>query len=412
MGNQHPDLRALGFLEPQPRPPRKTPFTTKIHLTKTALLALPAMVMSHALKEVEFCCTQHRGLHAIVSGFTGRVVLYSRYSYGGKPHRIRIGPFGIVTIEDARIQNHAIQLAVCQGRNPKASRPVTITLSELFTDHYIVRHQGRKKSLHTDVSRFNTWVRPSLGKLSLDEITPTAISRFLEKLREGGLAPATSDKYLSLLKTIFQLGVELDLLTKNPARSIKLLNAPRERAVPFTVPQLKAFVDAALASRDLVGSRMLALLAFTGARLGEAKALRWDDLDLENGTWHLPTQKSGKPGTIVLSSAARAVIAEMAPIRKNDFVFPGAHGNAQRSRPIRLFRKICKAAKLDGLGLKIHSLRHGWVSAAIFAGIPIEIVSHAARHSSPVVTRIYSHPHQSSLIAANEAVAKLIEGST
>jgi len=411
MGNQLPDLRALGFLEPQPRPPRKTPFATQIRLTKTAVQDLPSKVKAHGLKEVEFCCTEHRGLHVIVSGTTENITLYSRYSLGGKPQRKRIGRFGIISLEEARIENRATQLAVSRGLNPKAPKLITLTLSELFANHYLVRHQGRKKSLHTDVSRFNTWVGPELGKLPLDQITPTTISRFLEKLREAGLAPATSDKYLSLLKTICQLAVELDLIAKNPARSIKLLNAPKAPAAFFTVTQLKAFVDAAMASDELIGSRMLALMAFTGARLGEATALRWDDLDIENGIWRLPTQKSGKPGIIVLSDAAKAVIADLVPVRQDDFVFPGARGNAQRSRPIRLFRKIFKTAKLDGLGLKIHSLRHAWVSAAIYAGIPIEVVSHAARHSSPTVTRIYSHPHQSSLIAANEAVAKLIEGS-
>lgn len=85
MGNQLPDLRALGFLEPQPRPPRKTPFATQIRLTKTAVQDLPSKVKAHGLKEVEFCCTEHRGLHVIVSGTTENITLYSRYSLGGNP---------------------------------------------------------------------------------------------------------------------------------------------------------------------------------------------------------------------------------------------------------------------------------------------------------------------------------------
>lgn len=83
MGNQLPDLRALGFLEPQPRPSRKTPFPTQIRFTKTAVQDLPSKVKAHALKEVEFYCTEHRGLHAIVSGTTESITLYSRYSLGG-----------------------------------------------------------------------------------------------------------------------------------------------------------------------------------------------------------------------------------------------------------------------------------------------------------------------------------------
>ena len=90
------------------------------------------------------------------------------------------------------------------------------------------------------------------------------------------------------------------------------------------------------------------------------------------------------------------------------YVFPGERGNTQLSRPIKAFKRICRAAGLVNVSYRIHDLRHAWCSAAIFAAVPLEIVSHGVRHSSPVMTRRYVHPHEESLRNANDQVAKLI----
>jgi integrase len=143
------------------------------------------------------------------------------------------------------------------------------------------------------------------------------------------------------------------------------------------VPQVAAFMAAAQASTQVVGSRMLMLMALTGARLGEARALQWCHLDLEAGTWFLPTQKSGRPGVIHLSEPAKAVIRELLPYRRNDYVFPGERDNDKLARPIRLFKKLCQQAGIPE-GYRIHDLRHAWCSAGVYAGIPLEVISQGA----------------------------------
>ncbi len=60
-------------------------------------------------------------------------------------------------------------------------------------------------------------------------------------------------------------------------------------------------------------------------RSGEAKGLRWENVDLEGRRLHLPDTKSGKSQIVVLSPEAKTILEECREFRTEDnpFVFPG-----------------------------------------------------------------------------------------
>lgn len=388
-------------------PEARLPFDTHFEFTVAKLKQVARAVQEVGRDQVELCCKTDRGLRAFVYGKSGKIVLYSRYNYRKQPKRIRLGELGLISLEQARQKHREIRLAADQGTDPKAPKKTARTFAELHHQHYVVECQSRqKKTLHTDQSRYDHWLGPEFGHLPLTEITSTLISKFVIKMQDAELAPATIKKIIVQLRSCLSLAVDLDFIPKNVAKRVRLPKVNNKRTTFLTVQQMASFMKAALACTgdELVGSRMLMLMALTGARLGEASNAKWSDM--QGSVWKLPTQKSGSPGEINLSVAAQRVIAELATVKVNNYLHPGARGNPQLSRPIKLFKRICKAAGL-GDQWRIHDLRHAWISAAVYAQVPLEIVSHGARHSSPVVTRIYSHPHVESLQAAHEAVAKL-----
>jgi len=392
---------------------RKIPFATVIDFTNANLNEAIRLVQAHGLPQVQFCSKGDKGFHAMV--YPTSATFYASYSmprrFGVQARRcgrIAVGVFGLHTIAQARATFQDVRRKAFAGIDPKAVKAHELSYAEFHVQHYQVQCISRqKKTLQTDLGRYGKWIEPDLGQMLLPQINATAINKLVVKMQDAGLAAATIRNVIGQLSSSLNLAVELEFIEKNPAKYVKLPRVFNQRTQTFTVSEITALVTAASRRPETVASRLLMLLAFTGARLGEATNAKWQDIDLEKGLWRLPTQKSGRPGVIYLSEAAKAMIREVLPFMRNEFVFPGAKGNARLSRPIRLFRRILQDAQIT-TPYRIHCLRSAWCTTLIEAGVPIEIVSQGARHSSPAVTRIYVQPHASVLTAANEQFAQLI----
>lgn len=388
---------------------RKCPFSTRIPFTVARLREEAARVKSLGLVQVQFTCETDPGLQAMVYGASGRIVFYSRYTFARRIRRTRIGELGLISVDQAKRQHLANRGLAAQGGDPRRPKVEAMTFGQLFRDHYLAQCQARqKKTIETDVSRHRNWIGPALGDLMVTELNKSHVHHLMLRMNAAGRSPATIKTTVGQVGAVMELAVELGIVARNPVKGMRTPRVDNRRTEFMTVDQVRALIAAAQASDDIVGSRKLMLQALTGARSGEASAAKWADISLDEGVWTLPTQKSGRRGKIHLSCAAKQVIQELMPLRVNEYLFPGAKGNPQRSRPIKLFRRLCEQAGIPPKKFRIHDLRHAWCSLGNLAGIPLEIISLGARHSSPTVTRIYSHAHESSLVAANEAIAELI----
>ena len=400
---------------PHETPPkiRKVPFATVIDFTNANLNEAIRLVQTHGLSQVQFCSKGDKGFHAMV--YPNSATFYASYSVprrlgvqARRGGRIAVGVFGLHTVAQARAAFQDVRRKAFAGIDPKAVKARELTYAEFYVQHFQVQCISRqKKTFQTDLGRYGKWIEPELGRMLLPQINATAINKLVVKMQDAGLAAATIRNVIGQLSSSLNLAVELEFIEKNPAKYVKLPRVFNQRLQTFTVSEITALVTAASRRPETVASRLLMLLAFTGARLGEATNAKWQDIDLEKGLWRLPTQKSGRPGVIYLSEAAKTVIRDVLPFKRNEFVFPGNKGNDRLSRPIRLFRRILQDAQIT-TPYRIHCLRSAWCTTLIEAGVPIELVSQGARHSSPAVTRIYVQPHASALTAANERFAQLI----
>jgi integrase len=98
-------------------------------------------------------------------------------------------------------------------------------------------------------------------------------------------------------------------------------------AMPYrAVPE---FVTGLLAKDDTPGRLALTFTILTAARSGEVRNARWEQVDLEDGTWKRPAEimKSRKEHTVALSEAAKSVLARALPFRgATGLIFPGTGG--------------------------------------------------------------------------------------
>ena len=149
-------------------------------------------------------------------------------------------------------------------------------------------------------------------------------------------------------------------------------------------------------------------LADTGARIGEASALTWDDVDLESGTariWRsfssdtaLGPTKTGRERIVELSMRLIRVLAEaqphVFPIPADSLVFAAQRGGFLRAANFRerVFKKLVAKALGPNRHLSPHSLRHTWASLHMARGTPLKwIQQQGGWTTAKVLLDTYGH---------------------
>jgi len=115
--------------------------------------------------------------------------------------------------------------------------------------------------------------------------------------------------------------------------------------------------DGRLAERDA----LLIMIAYRhGLRASELAGLRWDQIDLKAGVFHVARRKNGSPSTHPLRGPELRALRswkrqqdEMAP-----YVFPSLRGGPMTNRTIHYV--VAKVGKAAGIGFPVHPhmLRH------------------------------------------------------
>ena len=146
-------------------------------------------------------------------------------------------------------------------------------------------------------------------------------------------------------------------------------------------------------------------LADTGARLGEAVALRWSDVDLDAGTAriarsfsmgrYLGPTKSGRERTVELSTRLQEALEERRPDLFGDdaLVFPnGAGGFTDHNFRQRVFERVVRKVLGRTRRFTPHGLRHTFVSRHLAHGTNFLWVPQQGGWISPaVLLATYAH---------------------
>jgi integrase len=137
-------------------------------------------------------------------------------------------------------------------------------------------------------------IRPVLGQLKLKNLTSTHVRGLYRQKLDAGLAPRTVQYvHVTLHKALEQAIVD-GLIPRNVTEAVKPPQVRREEMRPLTAEQVRILFDAAAGDRL---EALYVLAVTTGLRQGELLGLKWDDVDLEEGTLRvrrtLTTAKSG-----------------------------------------------------------------------------------------------------------------------
>jgi integrase len=207
--------------------------------------------------------------------------------------------------------------------------------------------------------------RETIGDVPLRDLGPPELRRFYERLE--GQRPASRLRHLRQLSACLSAAVDEGYLTLNPLTAFtkKLkLHAPKRGKAPFEDAELERLWSA-FENYEPVYKALARFSAESGARMGEAIALDWPNVDLTNGriliehTWDpeagLVAPKDRESRTVYLTTEARAVLEEWvrtAGARDEGPVFENPIGGG-RLQPRMVQRRLADAMSDAGIP-KLH----------------------------------------------------------
>jgi integrase len=241
------------------------------------------------------------------------VVLYRTGGAGSKLRKYTIGPYGRVTLHQARVAAQKVFAAKLEGRDlaaerGEARRRIVADRVEDLMETFIVQHVSQNRSAY-EISRL---LRREMGRSwtgrSIHEITKRDVVEVISAIQQRG-APGTANKTLKVIKTFLRWCVGRAVLDRSPAEGVPLPAKVVARDRVLTDRELARIILAAREMRGPYGG-IVELLALTGQRREEVAGMPWGELDLNQRVWTLPKSrtKNAKEHAVHLSEQAIAVL--------------------------------------------------------------------------------------------------------
>jgi integrase len=167
--------------------------------------------------------------------------------------------------------------------NTENGQPVqrAITLESFASrlwQSYVANRNYKPSTVYIYNSMLDNYVLPGLGSKRIDHISPEDITMFLNDLRAKGKDAKYVLNVYSLVRLMFEVAVEYELINVSPVR--KKLHRPhweRKEKPSLTPEQIWKVLENISEQYRIV----FITDALTGLRSGELLALRWSNLSLD-----------------------------------------------------------------------------------------------------------------------------------
>ena len=251
---------------------------------------------------------------------------------------------------------------------------------------------------------FETWFAKRHPKGFMRDVSETDAADYAAKLAKE-VGPSTFNKHVALLTLVFRVLAKQARTTVNPFAEVKRKRAVAKSRRELTIDELRRVADAADGEHRL----LLAIGIYTGLRLGDAATLRWDEVDLGQGEIRRVPNKTARrqnhlPVVIPVHPSLASMLAEVAPGGRKGVVLPET-AEVYRRDPSAITKRLqalftscgiethgtVNPAGKASVSVGFHSLRHSFVSMCRAANVPLSVVESIVGHSSPAMTRHYTH---------------------
>lgn len=266
------------------------------------------------------------------------------------------------------------------------------TLGELLK-RYRSEVTPTKRGAVSEASHLNAIVQRPISHRTLAKLTSADIASYRDE-RLKIVAPATVIRELNLMSHAIDVATrEWGLwVPRNPVKLVRRPQPPRGRTRRLKLGEEQRLLNACDRGRTPLLKPLVVLAIETGMRRGELLELRWQHIDFDQRTAHLPLTKNGESRDIPLSRRATSILQDLSnQQRKSDRVFPMS-GNSVRLA----FEHLRVRAGLEDF--RFHDLRHEAVSRLFEKGLNIAEVSAISGHKELRMLARYTHLRAADLV--------------
>lgn len=260
----------------------------------------------------------------------------------------------------------------------------------------------------------NNHILPSLGEYELEELSFAILQGFVNEREANGigkygagLSSGSVAIIINVLQKSLDIAVKMGIIDFHNASKLKRTKNDYIESECFSIDEQRAIENEVITK--LPNKKIGILISlYTGLRIGELMALRWEDIDFINNIINIKHTArevyiNGKRSVVldspktVSSKRTIPIPIQLIPyllITKNASDSEYVISTKGRDTSIRSYQKIY-ATMIKKLNIRyrsFHTLRHTFATRALECGMDIKTLSEIMGHKSPMITlNRYSH---------------------
>ena len=278
---------------------------------------------------------------------------------------------------------------------------------------FISSGQGTKKpgTIQKEKAILARWT-DYLGQLRIDQIKRIHVNRFIEARLKEEVSPRTINLNVIALRVVLKRALEDGLIQRLPTEGLRPLKTTSRKRRLFTAEDLENICKSAAGERKEKDGAVVPVtknaeqfvdyikfLAYSGARRNEALAMRWQDVDFEQGQLTIGAEGDTKNRTarvVDFNPKLKAHLLDMKKRRAPDskWLFPSPQ-RGDRDASAKTFKESLNLARAQAKmpDFNFHDCRHHFISMCVMSGVDFMTIASWAGHrdGGVLIGKVYGH---------------------